>query len=392
MENKIIDEIKNIKKNNEQHKIKHLTILLVGMTGIGSKLVKYIFEIDEEKNVHESQHDNFIIHYKENFPIKIIEFKGIGYDKNKTVETIAQEAFNCINEQKEENSNDYNEFIHCIWYLISGERFNKIEYDFLVRLRSVYKDLTIPIIMVYNQLSEESSQKMKMFINQNFKELNFVEVSPAENKEIRSNKIISSFGRENLIKETLSKCSQSLEGDMIVLNFIFFKIKYNIYLKLECLMTNIISNSVREKMLKINKEIDNDIIKSVENEINDFKTVLSDDELKNYVVKLFENSIYHFYKGYNNNLSNESLSLLNKSNIIQSIDKFIQYYKPEFGKIINSKLDEISKTLINEQASIEKAGENMKVDLKRNIKKFKETTKVYFKRNYYFISQRYIIK
>jgi energy-coupling factor transporter ATP-binding protein EcfA2 len=34
----------------------------------------------------------------------------------------------------------------------------------------------------------------------------------------------------------------------------------------------------------------------------------------------------------------------------------------------------------------------MKVDLKRNIKKFKETTTVYFKRNYYFISQKYILK
>jgi hypothetical protein len=33
----------------------------------------------------------------------------------------------------------------------------------------------------------------------------------------------------------------------------------------------------------------------------------------------------------------------------------------------------------------------MKVDFKRNLKKFKETTTVYFKRNYYFISQKYIL-
>jgi hypothetical protein len=107
---------------------------------------------------------------------------------------------------------------------------------------------------------------------------------------------------------------------------------------------------------------------------------------------LFENSICHFYKDDDyKNLSNESLSLLNKSNIIQRIGNFIQYYKPKFEKIINSKLDEIANTLINEQASIEKEGDNMKVDLKRNIKKFKETTTVYFKRNYYFISQKYIL-
>ena len=105
------------------------------------------------------------------------------------------------------------------------------------------------------------------------------------------------------------------------------------------LMTNNISNSVKEKMLKINKEIENDIIKNVETKIKDFKNVLSDEELKSYVVKLFENSICHFYKDDDyKNLSNESLSLLNKSNIIQRIGNFIQYYKPEFENIINSKL------------------------------------------------------
>ena len=83
--------------------------------------------------------------------------------------------------------------------------------------------------------------------------------------------------------------------------------------------------------------------------------------------------------------------MLKQSNIIKCIDNFIQYYKPEFEKIIKSKLDEIAKTLINEQASIEKTGDNMKVDFKRNLKKFKETTTVYFKRNYYFISQKYIL-
>ena len=378
MEKKIINEFEIIKKNNEQHEIKHLNIFLVGINKIGKTVLsKNILELDEQnKNeLKYEKHENFEIHYKENFPIKIIEFKGIGHDKNNNVETIAQEAIKCINEQKEKN-NDYNEYVHCIWYLISGERFSEIENDLLVKLRSTYQDSTIPIILVYNLLSKESCEKMKKYINRNkdCKGMNFIEVSPVESTEIRSNRKYIPFGGENLIKKTLLKCSKSLKGDMIAL------------------MTNNISNSVKEKMLKINKEIENDIIKNVEIKIKDFKIVLSDEELKSYVVKLFENSICHFYKDDDyKNLSNESLSLLNKSNIIQRIGNFIQYYKPEFEKIINSKLDEIANTLINEQASIEKEGDNMKVDLKRNIKKFKETTTVYFKRNYYFISQKYIL-
>ena len=284
MENKIIDEILKIKNDKEKHKIKHLTILLVGKNKIGkTTLVEYIFGLEEENhNEHKiEKHTNFVIHYKENFPIKIIEFKGIGYEENNKIDTIGKEAFNCIKEQKTQNN--YNEYVHCIWYLISGQRFNDVEYDFLKYLRKVYKDLTIPIILVYNLISVESSQKMKAYLNEYFADINYVEVSPVEKKIIGSNKIIQSFGGENLIKETLLKCSESLEGDMIAL------------------MTNIILKSVCKNMLEINKGIQNDINKSIDYEINNFKTVLSDEELKSYVVNLFENSIYHFYKGYNNN-------------------------------------------------------------------------------------------
>ena len=376
MGKKIIDEINKIKNNNEQHEIKHLTILLVGKNGIGkTTLVNYIFGLDKEnKSEHKIlKRTNFEIHSKENFPIKIIEFKGIGYDKNNSIETIAQEAFDCIKEQKE--NQDYNDFVHCIWYLISGVRFIDIEKDFLEKLMGVYKeDKNIPIIMVYNQFSQESSTRMKKHLNDNFGQLNFVEISPVDNKVIKSNKSKSSFGGEGLIKETLLKVSNALKGDLIGL------------------MTDIIRKSAKEKMLQINKEIEEDINTNVDNKIKEFKTVFSDEELKNYVVNLFENYIYHFYKGYNNKISNESSNLLKQSSIIKSIDNFIKYYKPEYEKIIKSKLDEIANTLINEQAIIEKKYDNMRIEFKRNIKKFKETTTVYFKRNYYYISQKYILE
>ena len=68
--------------------------------------------------------------------------------------------------------------------------------------------------------------------------------------------------------------------------------------------------------------------------------------------------------------------------------------RPLFEKIIKSKLDEISKILINKQANIEKNNElnyNMRVDSKRTLNKFKETITVYYKRNYYYAAQKYII-
>ena len=104
---------------------------------------------------------------------------------------------------------------------------------------------------------------MKKYIeeNKNCKEMDFIEVLPVENREIQANRTFIPFGRENLIEKTLLKCSKSLKGDMITL------------------MTNNISHSVKEMMLKLNKEIEKEIIASVENKIKDFKTVLSDEEL-----------------------------------------------------------------------------------------------------------------
>ena len=74
MEEKIINEFEIIKKNNEQHEIKHLNIFLVGINKIGKTVLsKNILELDEQnKNeLKYEKHENFEIHYKENFPIKI---------------------------------------------------------------------------------------------------------------------------------------------------------------------------------------------------------------------------------------------------------------------------------------------------------------------------------
>ena len=381
MEYKILDEIKNIKRDNEQHKIKYLTILLIGKKGIGkTTLINYIFgmnrEIKEEINI--IQNDNFISYTKKNFPLKIIEFKGIGYDENNNIEQITNKAFNCIKEQISKNKKkNYNEFVHCIWYLISGVRIDGLEENLLKRLRNSYKDKNIPIIAVYNQQVKENAIVMKRIITNRIGNIAFIEVMPIDNKIVGSNIDKASFGGKKLKEETLRKCSEALEGDLIEL------------------MTATISESVKNGVFQRNKKIEEDINKNIEYEINEFKTVLTDEELKEYIVNLIQKSIYYFYKGYNDKISNQTIKELNQSSIIKYIENFINYYKPLFDKIINSKLDEISTIIINGQANTEKSNQtnyNMRVEFKRNINKFKETTMVYFRRNYYYIAQKYIIQ
>ena len=43
------------------------------------------------------------------------------------------------------------EFVHCIWYCITGTRFEDIEINILKKLNFIYKSNFIPIIIVYTQ-------------------------------------------------------------------------------------------------------------------------------------------------------------------------------------------------------------------------------------------------
>ena len=379
MECKILDNIKTIKENNDLHKITHLTILLIGKKEIGkTTLIKYMFSDNEnQKDINKIKGDNYTLYSMDNFPLQIIEFKGIGYDNSNKIEQITQNALDCIQNLTSKNKRkNSNELIHCIWYLISGVRIDPLEFNLLTKLNKIYNNKNMPIIVVYNKNLKNCASEMKTKIIKNIGNIDFVEIQPIDDKFIGENEKKFAFGGKELKEKTLQKCSQAMESDLIEL------------------MTEAISETVKKEILKENEKIVLDIYKFVEKEINNFKKVLTDEELKNYVVNLFKDSIFYFYKGYNEQISNQTLEILNKSSIIKNIENFINYYKPLFEKIIKSKLDEISKILINKQANIEKNNElnyNMRVDSKRTLNKFKETITVYYKRNYYYAAQKYII-
>ena len=100
IQNKILKEIEIIEGDDEKCKINNLNILLVGRKGVGkTTLIKYILG----SNCHyESIKDNDFIIYtsKEIKHIKIIEVKGVGYDKNSTPDNIYLKINDYINKKK----------------------------------------------------------------------------------------------------------------------------------------------------------------------------------------------------------------------------------------------------------------------------------------------------
>ena len=383
---KVINKIISIKDDDKEYKIDHLTILLVGRKSVGKKtLINYMLKLDEDNDYEFNTtipNENFESYESKRVPhLKLVKFKGIGLDKDSDPEIIGEKALKCIqNEIKNKEKKDYNNFFHCIWYCISGTRFEESEKKLLEKLNKAYNNKKImPIIVVYTQnVDNNLSDQMEKYIKDEFgKEISFVKVLAKDVQLMNSSKKNNTFGEQELLNETLKKCTLALRGRMINL------------------MTETISGNIKNKMKKINEKEEEKInYHIINNFVKEYKYTKTDEGLKNYIVFMLGKNLSSFYTNDENNnfkISNESLQLIKKSNIIQNVDDCIKYYKSKVNEIIEPIINEKANDFIDKQASIEKENDNLILENKRRLKGFKITNQTFLKRNFYYISQKYII-
>ena len=375
---KVINEIVSIQNDDSKFKIDYLTILLVGRKGVGkTTLINYILKLPQNNEENKNKnHDNFVSYHSQNVPhLKLVEFRGIGLDKDSNPEKIGNETIKYINDHiKKKKKNNYNDFVHCIWYCITSTRFEKTEIQVLKKLKQAYKDNTMPIIVVYTQaLNNKVADEMYDHINKQNIETMFVKVL-ADDVELMDNGIKPAFGEEELLNKTLEKCTKSLEGEMINL------------------MTQKISDDIKSNMLSINRKdeekINNDIIN---NFVEKYKNVLKDEEFIKYIINMLVSNLQSFYKNDIKKISNSSYNLVNNSDIINKIKNFISYYKKKTKEIIEPIIKSCAIDFIDKQASLEKNNCNILIANKRRFKGFKRTNEIYLKKSFYYISQKYII-
>ena len=374
--NKIIKEINDIKndKENENYKIEYLTILIIGRKKVGkSTLIKYMLKLNnnEIENKNENKSDDFVV-YKSNriTHLRLIEFKGMGYDKNNNPEAISVKAKNFIKERNK--SKNYNDFIHCIWYCISGTRLEDLEFDVLNILKKAYKDNEIPIILVYtneNVVNDELTLKMGKYIHSKQIDSEFVKVLAKSFVLQNSGKRIDEFGENDLLNLTLNKCTKALGGKMIRL------------------MINKLSDDIREKMIKINNKNENDLNENIIEEFTQkYKCLLDDELFIDYIINILGRKLTIFYD--NKGIYNSSLNYIIKSDIIKNVIEYIEKYKAKTKEIIKTVVKSKAEKFIDYQAIKEKEfGINIRLENKRDLKGFKETNRKFLKQNLYYISQ-----
>ena len=290
---KIINKINEFKNDKDKFKIEYLTVLLVGKRKIGKKkLIKYMLQLNDGKP---NETYNFFRKYRSSKVrnLQLIKYKGIGYDDNNNADMIRDNTISFIREQI--SKGNYNNFVHCIWYCLSGTRVEDVEMRYLQELKRVYNDDSMPIIIVY--IDEAIPKETEAYIRNFLPSIDIVSVVP---KDIRlpNGNIRRSRGVDKLMKITIDKIIESLRGNM------------------QIIMTQNIKDEIIRQISNENHKIKNSIIESVINDfLSNYREVKNDSMFIDYLLTILGRKLTEFFK----NISNSNLNVIIKSNMIRNI-------------------------------------------------------------------------
>ena len=214
MDLKITRELKNqVKALYEMNEDNHYNILVLGRSGVGkSTLINVVLDLKgedaaienavkpqievNEKGIVKSHSRYTPKEYRsEKSSIVLLDSRGIELSKVYNIDVAMKEIKEFI-EERNGIISDPDKFIHCIWYLVRGERFEDIEGEYVRSLSSIYNDFGLPIIFVYTRAIDENQGnliegRIKECIGE--KTINFIQIIARDIEVIRKKKIYNIF-------------------------------------------------------------------------------------------------------------------------------------------------------------------------------------------------------
>ena len=318
LEKKIKSSILNLNFHQESTTF---NILILGPAGVGkSTLINSILKLDKNEAAPTGIGKTKTIGEPKSYEspkmkgLKLYDSQGI--DKAKYgIKEMLNSAKNLINSMAEKDN--INNFIHCIWYCVTGVRFEDVERDSLIELMKLYDDETLPIIIVYTKAFDDvESEKMLEEINKicstHNRKINSVKIV-AKKREIKSgnNKfVIKEHGMKELIQMTFEKIEKAVESAF------FNSVKIRI------------RNDYNKKMKNIHKKLEID----VNNQINNFNDLpIKNLKTKDLEIIKFVIRILIFEEDVTKKLSENSEKLL-----IDFLTKFSKYVNEKYQKYIEN--------------------------------------------------------
>ena len=344
---KVLNEISKINDNKDKFKIKYLTVIVIGKTGVGkSTLINCILNLKGDEKAPENSIDRGTLNIKDyqnpEIPyLRLVDTRGLElgtYNDN----DLAVDCQNFIDSQLQ--TKDMNNFIHCIWYCLTGARLEKVEIDTINALKKSYKSTEIPIIVIYTQAMHKKLVDARLKdIKQKAIANDFVPVL-ARDIEIVENQTVKSYGLDVLLQKTLKECKEALNGRM------------------HYVMTKNISDEMNDNLVKENAKIKNYI---KEKNILDFTQNYDcndESEFQNYITDIYGKNINCFL---NRELSNNGKNIIANSNLMKHNNNYIKYYQERKNIIISKELEALSIKGLIFQASTEKKKRNFNINSKQ---------------------------
>ena len=371
---KFIRQIDSINRNRHSpFEIEYLTIMLVGKSGVGkSTLINSLLKLQRGEKAKTGTGnfvtENIKTYQSQALPyIKLVDTRGIELSSGFGAKEIENMAKGYISQQYK--SNNPNNFVHCIWYCITGNRFEQVEIDFLNALRNSYSDNSLPILVVYTQATDKNTiAEMQKYIKDKKINPDFIQVL-AERKELVNGNFMEAFGLSNLLSRTLDKTRNALKGDM------------------RSVMTNKITKSIALSLQKENAYISKYSLESVILKFcKQYNSINDDNNCIEFIISLFCIYIENFFDKCN--YENVSRILRSEELFRNTIVRYLDSIRNYLDNKINPLVREKSIEFINYQVQIQK-NTNRAIDIQkqRTIEEFNETSKKFIYDYYMYIAQ-----
>ena len=251
MDSKILGQLKiQSKALFRDQKNNHYNILVLGRTGVGkSTLINVVLGLKGDKAAKESEakpetgvnnppnpnpnlNGNSIINIEkqkfvpveyssENSSLVFLDSRGIELSKNYNIDVASEDIEKFIKERNGLDS-DPDKFIHCIWYLVSGKRFEDDEGKYVKSLKGIYSNFGLPIIFVYTMaVFEQDGDAIQERIEEVLgEEIIFTQVIARDmerkSKKNRKQDPIKSFGlfeeNDGLIKISFDEAKKAIKS------------------------------------------------------------------------------------------------------------------------------------------------------------------------------------
>ena len=324
--------------------IQHINILLVGPSGVGkSTLINSVLHLEGDLCAKEGGSEPCTMgapkyYGSTQITYRIADSRGIEKSKDYGIDEVTKDVKEFI--EKQLLTKEPDNYVHCIWYCITGSRFEEVEKETLETLSSVYDDNKLPIIVVYTKAVFPSQYKgIQTKISQLDKGFEFIPVI-AKDMEMKKGLIAKKDGVDELLNVSVNKAKQAVQSSC------FTGIK------------NIIKDQVRKNNELQNKQMEKYIKQENEKKINKFKEQMEINEMVSNISDLIISVIkYYLYNGVKS-LNSDSVKSI-ESFLLKFFNQCIKEYKDIFSLLVEENSTKIAKKVYEVQKEINLQNESI---------------------------------